>query len=340
MKSAKKFHQLVESAQRIVIIQAGNPDVDSLASALALEGILKPLGKSLSLYCNLPMPKYLQFLEGWQTVETELAQTYDLAIMVDSSSLSLLDHHHSHQDWQARLSQKPLIVLDHHPAAAEPVKADLIINDQQMVATGQLVYVLAKAANWPISPQVAEHLAASILSDSLGFSSQAMQANPEPLRVMAELVELGVDLAQLNDKRLKQLQISPSQVDYKGQLLQRIEFSDQQQIAILSVPHAEIKQMSGQYNPTTVLDEMRMVAGVKLTIGFKHYQQQARLTRLTARLRCYNGCQVARALATHFGGGGHPYAAGIKWAGHQLDFEDIKIQVLNKAEQLLEAERG
>ena len=340
MSQAQKFQQLVEAAERVVIIQASNPDVDSLASALALEDLLKPLLKSVELYCSIPMPKYLQFLAGWQSVQTELADEYDLAIMVDSSSLSLLDSHRSPKEWQQRLSHKPLIVLDHHLASSEPIKADLIINDHQMVATGQLIYTLAKQLGWVVNQQAAEYLAASILSDSLGFSSQAMTDNAEPLRVMAELVDLGVNLAELNDKRLQQLQISPAQLTYKGQLLQRIEFFNEQQIAVLAIPHAEIKQFSGQYNPTTVLDEMRTVAGVKLTIGFKQYHQQQRLTRLTARLRCHNGCQIAQKLASSFGGGGHPYAAGIKWSGHELNFEDLKTRLLHKADELLETDNG
>ena len=40
---------LINSAQRIVVIQAENPDGDSLGSALALEEILSDLGKDISL---------------------------------------------------------------------------------------------------------------------------------------------------------------------------------------------------------------------------------------------------------------------------------------------------
>ena len=46
--AAKK---LITDAEKIVIIQAENPDGDSLGSALALEEVLSDLGKSVFLYC-------------------------------------------------------------------------------------------------------------------------------------------------------------------------------------------------------------------------------------------------------------------------------------------------
>ena len=45
----KQIDQLVKGAKTIVIIQADNPDGDSLASALALEQILEDLGKTTHL---------------------------------------------------------------------------------------------------------------------------------------------------------------------------------------------------------------------------------------------------------------------------------------------------
>ena len=92
------------------------------------------------------------------------------------------------------------------------------------------------------------------------------------------------------------------------------------------------------YNPTIILDEMRMVRGVKVSIGFKTYDNDGRLTRITARIRCNRGSLIAKDLAESFGGGGHPYASGIKWQGNNLDLEDIKTQVIQKATELIKAE--
>ena len=64
----EKIKAAIEAAQNILIIQADNPDGDSLGSALALEQILGDMGKNPSLYCGVDIPYYLKFFAGWDRV--------------------------------------------------------------------------------------------------------------------------------------------------------------------------------------------------------------------------------------------------------------------------------
>ena len=66
------------------MIQAENPDGDSLASSLALEEILSDLGKKVSLYAPVEIPKYLRYITSWDRVENSLDTKADLAIIVDT----------------------------------------------------------------------------------------------------------------------------------------------------------------------------------------------------------------------------------------------------------------
>ena len=77
-------------ATRIAIIQAENPDGDSLGSSLALEEILGAMGKQVSLHCPVDIPKYLRYLPGWDRVEPELDTQADLIIIVDTTAEVLL----------------------------------------------------------------------------------------------------------------------------------------------------------------------------------------------------------------------------------------------------------
>ena len=80
---AERIKTLIDDAHNIVIIQADNPDGDSLGSALALEHILGDLGKEPYLYCGVHIPDYLHYLEGWDRVSSELPSQFDLSIIVD-----------------------------------------------------------------------------------------------------------------------------------------------------------------------------------------------------------------------------------------------------------------
>ena len=328
-----KLAELVDQARRIVVIQANNPDGDSLASALALETILGELDKQVDLYCETTTPDYLKFLAGWDRVTDVFPSPVDLAIMVDNSAASLVEIHQP-----GRLTAKtPLIIIDHHPTPSTISQASLIINDPTQVATGQLIYRLANDCQWPINPEAAKYLASSILSDSLGLTSQSMAGNSAPLRVLAELVDLGADLPGLHQQRLERLKISTALVAYRGQLLNRIDWQLDGRLAVLVISHEEIKSISSRYNPTVILDEMRLVEGVKIAIGFKQYNNdRGQLVRVTARIRCFGQTKIARAVAEFFGGGGHPYAAGAKWTGDNLDLDQIKTDVCRLVQDELE----
>jgi phosphoesterase RecJ-like protein len=81
---------LIESAKNIIVIQAENPDGDSLGSSLALEEILGDLGKNVALYCPVEIPKYLRYMTGWDRVVSDFDTKADLAIIVDTTAYILL----------------------------------------------------------------------------------------------------------------------------------------------------------------------------------------------------------------------------------------------------------
>jgi phosphoesterase RecJ-like protein len=109
---AEKIREIVNRAQKIVIIQADNPDADSLCSSLALEQILGDLGKDVFMYCGVDLPSYLHYLPGSDRVTTELPHQFDASIIVDTSSDSLLEQLEKHRQ-KGWLAAKPAIILDH-----------------------------------------------------------------------------------------------------------------------------------------------------------------------------------------------------------------------------------
>ena len=58
----KQAADLIAASKSIVVLQADNPDGDSLASALALESILGDMGKDVTLACGINIPSQLHYL--------------------------------------------------------------------------------------------------------------------------------------------------------------------------------------------------------------------------------------------------------------------------------------
>lgn len=327
-KEAEQIREIIESAQTVVIIQADNPDIDSLASALALESLLGAIGKKTHLYCGVDLPRYLHYLPGWGRVNRDMPKQFDASIIVDTASDSLLTQldKSGAKGWVAA---KPLIVLDHHATEATISFATVLCNPRA-VATGEVVYELAKQLNWPLDSSARDLIAMAILSDSLGLMSESTTARS--IHIIAELVEAGVNLPELESARRETLKREPELIHYKGDLLKRVEFHANGRLAIVNIPWQEIERYSPLYNPSMlVIDDMRLAKNTDVAIAFKLYHDG----KITAKIRCNYGWGIADKLAEHFGGGGHPLASGFKITdGRQ--YEEIKSETIDVATKLLE----
>jgi bifunctional oligoribonuclease and PAP phosphatase NrnA len=325
----EKIKELVTSAQRIVILQADNPDADSLASALALEQILGELGKNTYLYCGIDMPGYLKYLSGWDRVSSELPSQFDLSIIVDASTITLFQKlaESGKQGWVA---SKPCIVLDHHAEVDNLIPfATVNITDPTVASTGQLIYDLAKQLKWPTDTVSAEFIMTSILGDTQGLSNDLTTANT--YRVMAELVELGVNRPALEEKRREMSKMHPDIFRYKARLIERTEFHADGRLALVDVPNDEIIEYSPLYNPNALIQiEHLQTEGVLVSVSIKHYADG----RITAGIRCNTAAPIADKLAEHFGGGGHQYSAGFKLTNGR-PFNEVKSECIKIVSELL-----
>ncbi len=170
----------------------------------------------------------------------------------------------------------------------------------------------------------------SILSDSLGLTSEATTARS--IHIIAELAEGGVKLAELEASRRQSMRRESELIHYKGQLLQRVEFLDNERIASITIPQDELDRYSPLYNPPMlVLDDMRLAKNTQIAVAFKTYRDG----KVTGKIRCNYGVGVAYKLAEHFGGGGHAYAAGFKIQDGRK-YEDIKREFIEFASGLLD----
>lgn len=327
---AADIAKILDDAQRIVIIQADNPDGDSLGSSLALEQILHEMGKDPYMYCGVDMPSYLQYLPGWDRVIKDLPHKFDASILVDCSSKTLLEKL-DQQGQMGWIAAKPCIVLDHHNEVESSIDfANIQLNSEGAVATGEVIYELVQQLNWPLNDSARNMVAVSMLSDSLGLMSEGTTARS--IAIISELVEAGVHLNELEEKRRETMRKSVELTRYKGQLLQRIEYFDNNRVATITIPWEEIEKYSHAYNPTMlVIEDMRLTDGTDVAIGFKQYPDG----KITAKVRCNSGKGIAHKLAEHFGGGGHPYASGFKIT-KKRNLDEIKKECIELTSKLLD----
>ncbi len=321
-----KVGSFIDKYDNFLIVQADNPDGDSLASTLALEQILGDMGKKTALYCAVDIPSYLRYLPGWDRVSSDHPKDFDAVIIVDTTAINLFEAATKSGAF-AWIKPKPSLIIDHHDTPATIDFAEYIYQ-KPAVACGELIFNLASDHDWPLNIAAKEMIAIAILSDSLGLISESTTAHS--IKVIAELVDGGVSLAKLDNQRRLMQKKSPQILKYKGELLRRVEYGAEGKVAIINIPWAEIEKYSHEYNPSMlVLDEMRQVKGVVLAVAFKTYPNG----RITAKIRANYGYPIAGSLAERFGGGGHPYASGFRVS--KGDYVETKNLVLSLAEELI-----
>lgn len=299
-----KAIQLITDAQKIIVIQAENPDGDSLGSSIALEEILSDLGKQVIMYCPVEVPKYLRYIIGWDRVVSDFDTSADLAIIVDTAADVLITKVLETPGVRGFLESHPVLVADHHTTASNlSFEHTMLTND--VVATGELLYGLASAAGWAINERAAEDMMIAIMSDSLGLTTQNVTHNT--YSVVSKLHELGARNHVIEERRREFMKKAPEILAYKGELIGRIEYYLGGKLAVVHIPWEDIQKYSDQYNPSVlVLDEMRLVEGVEIGVAIKTYPDG----KVTGKLRA--NMPIAETVAGYFGGGGHKYAAGFR----------------------------
>lgn len=326
---SEKIGKLVAAAENILIIQADNPDADSLGSALALEAILAEEGKKASMYCSVEMPQYLRYLKGWDRVVNTLPNKFDLSIVVDASTMTLLEKL-SISGSLGSIKSRPVIVLDHHALVENQIDfAEVIINDDSKSSAGEVIYLVAKDNGWQLPLDASEAIATSILGDTQGLTNNLAKA--DTYRLFAELIDSGVNRPSLEEIRRDYSRMPQIIYKFKAELIQRTEFYCSDKLAIVKVNQSEINQYSPLYNPAPLIQtDMLQIEGVEVAIVLKHYGDG----KITGAIRSNNRSPIAGLLAESLGGGGHNFASGFKITDG-TSFDAIKQLIIEKTEELL-----
>lgn len=316
--------KLINEAKKIVVIQAENPDGDSLGSSLALEEILSDLGKTVSMYCPVEIPKYMRYIIGWDRVSIDFDTSADLAIIVDTSADVLISKVLETPGIRHFLETHPVLVIDHHTTESTLSFEHTMLSDDA-VATSEILYSFATKNQWHINKQAAENMLVAIMSDSLGLTTQNVTANS--FFVAGKLTELGASNSAIEARRREFMKKSPEILTYKGELIGRIEYLLNGKLALVHIPWEDIQAYSDQYNPSVlVLDEMRLVEGVELGVAIKTYPDG----KITGKLRA--NIPIAEEVAGYFGGGGHKYAAGFR---AYEDYDTIVSELVTATDKAL-----
>ena len=286
------FTEFLAGKKKICVIQAENPDGDSLGSAIALDYLLEDY--EVSLYCPVDIPKYLHYFSDWSRVTIDFDFKADGYIIVDTAATVLLSKLLDDTAIRNRLYSAPVFVIDHHET-----EDDLDFPHESIIemrpAAAEVIFEIASGTGLTISKPAAEAMMQGIMSDTLGLTGISVTART--FEVMAELSKCGAIIGELEENR------------------------------------REYMKKSDEYNPNVlILEELRMVEGVKVAVAIKTYPD----SKVTGKIRCSGDATIADKVAGYFGGCGHPYAAGFRT--YDTSYEEVVKDLIKIVPELLEEE--
>ncbi len=315
------FSDLLTDKKHLALISHARPDGDAIGSLLALGLGLRALGYRVSLWNEDGVPARYAFLEeaaSIETLPTSLPQGLQALICLDTGSWKRLGDRAA-----ALLAGFPCIInIDHH--GSNEGYGQLNIIEPAAAATGMVVHALLRELGAPMTPAIAAALYTAISTDTGSF--QYGSTTPEVLRTAAELLEAGVDVAELN--RCLYQEKSPGELRTQREVLNHMVSEEGGQLVHYSMSLAVKRELGLSLEDTKdLVDIIRVQAGSKLAIIFEELEEG----RVRMSLRSKDARLNVGSIAQQFGGGGHAMAAGIRMRGTLADCRERVLHALRQA---------
>lgn len=297
-RTPEQLALLIREAHTIALCSHINPDGDTIGSALALKQGLTAFGKQVDVYCADHVPDNLLMLPGakdYLTPDAAQGKRYDLLLCVDISDTGRMGK------CQCLLNQSEHTAqIDHH--GTNPAYAQVNDVDPTASATGLLAKELLDMLGIAITREISVCLYTAISTDTGNFAFSCTTS--EAFRVMGELMDAGLPLAEMNRKLF--MQKSKAQLLLLSRALNSVRFCHNDQITSMSLTLKDFEECGAkQEHADTVVNYGIVPSGVRMCMLARETEDG----RVKVSLRALEPDRVD-GIASSFGGGGHAQASG------------------------------
>lgn len=315
----KKVLDSIRRANSIVLTTHEGPDGDGIGAMLGLSLALKRQGKSVEMIVPSSVPRRYSFLDRAKAIKVlskKLVGTLsraDLVLLIDCCEVERTGGLAKH------LPGKEVLAVDHHPKTEACVDGLIA---EEYASSGELVLDLLEEMRVGITKEIAFPLYCAILFDTHEF--RFTRNDPAVFEAARKLVEAGAD-AEEASRRLfgsmpKSVMVLQARVlenarfEEKGALVW--SFITKDMLDGIRVDQDDLRR------PVTMLSEME---GVKIAVLFKEASKGV----VKVSIRSPGKIRI-NDIARMFGGGGHPFAAGVDMDGSLLDVQSKILPLLRK----------
>lgn len=328
MPENSTFSQIGEAFEKhqfFAVVSHVRPDGDAIGSILALGHALEQKGKSVRYLNNDGCPESLTFLPGSEKVEISGEAKdveVEVAIVLDTAA-----HARVGEDSLKAIEGASLLInIDHH--ISNPAYGDLNYIDSGSPATGQIIYDLLMALDYPISAITRDSIYVAVSTDTGSF--QYAGTTQRTYEMASDLVSRGLQVGEINQMTYDNQPYR--RVELMRSLLNTLDRSEDGRVVWWDLREATKEELSLVDDDSEgMIDFIRAVRGVVVAVFFEELGEGKIRVSMRSKDKRVNASEVCGV----FGGGGHALAAGIRMPG---PLEEARDKVLAEISATMERE--
>lgn len=299
--SLNEFCSSLKKQKTFLLASHVNPEGDAIGSLIAIDSLLRRLGKKTQIVCEDAFPERLRCLphqDRWNKYKDVKNKhtRYGALVVTDCPTLERIGQ------VKNLLSPGTLIFnIDHHISNTRFGHYNYI--QTEAAACGEVVYEIFKKFKLPLTKEEATALYVSVSTDTGSFKYSNTRVRTH--LIAAELIKIGIDIDRINEELYATYSLNKIQLC--SRLLKKVKTAFKEQVAWVEMSRLDLEASGATYEDTEgFIDFLKYLKEVKVAFFLSEMKNHGEV-KVSFRSK---GPYDVNLIATAFGGGGHRKASG------------------------------
>ena len=319
------FCRALKSHKRFLLSCHVTPEGDAIGSILAMNSLLKRLGKKTIVVAQDVFPDRLRGIlspKDWVVFSSLKGKKprFDALVVADCPTLDRIGKVKTLVD-----PETVIFNIDHHVSNLRFGRYNYVLPDA--AASGEVIYDIFKKMKVPIRKEDAVNLYVALTTDTGSFRQGSTTEKSH--RVAADLVSKGIQIERINERLYSNYSLS--KVHLYGRLFGRVKTASKGRVAWVHMTREDLKHSGAtDEDAEGFVDLLKLLKEVRVAF-FMIEQPRAYEIRVSFRAK---GAYDVNRIATYFNGGGHKKASGCMIHGTLKEAEKLILDSISQEYKL------
>jgi phosphoesterase RecJ-like protein len=292
------------SSEKLLLTTHENPDGDALGSLVAMNEILRALGKDTVMFLSeeeFPLPYEYRWLplDGACHTLPDDAEQRTIVFLdcgnIDRMPVSFLARDDAH-----------IVNIDHHHDNTRFGTANYVVDGAS--STAEIIWDLSKDLGVELTTEIAEALYVGLVTDTGKF--QYENTTPTSHVMAADLLAHGVEVHEIFRHLYENMPLA--KLKLLARVLERVERYDDGRLTASYILRSDYEELGAVENLAEgIVDHIRSIEGTVVAALIRQQLKEGREGVLKVSLRASADEVDVSVIAREEGGGGHRQAAGF-----------------------------